>query len=321
MDVTDPPLRLGVSRCLLGEEVRWDGGHKRDAFLVRTVGPFVEWVDVCPEQEVGMGIPREPVRLTVEDAKAPARMVGRKSGEDWTTRMNRHARSQVRALGKQDLDGFVLKRGSPSCGMERVKHYGPKGHPLRMGSGLFAAELLERYPLLPIEEEGRLNDPVLRENFFVRAFGYRRLRAAFSPRWTLGGLVAFHTAEKLLLRTHDLAAYRRMGRLVAEGKSMPRAELAAEYQREYMTALTRRATRRRHVDTLQHMQGHLKKLISAEAKRELLGVIEDFRSGLVPLVVPLTLLRHHVRMHQVEYLQGQVYLEPAPKELMLRNHV
>ena len=314
----DRPLRLGISACLLGQEVRWDGGHKRDAFLIGTVGRFVEWVPVCPEVEVGMGTPRETLRL-VADADDAVRMVTSRSGVDHTASMNRWATRRVRELAAEDLDGYVLKRDSPSCGMERVKVYDGKGGVRRRASGLFAAELCGRNPLLPAEEEGRLNDPLLRENFLERVFAFRRLRDAFRPRWTVGELVRFHTGEKLQLMAHDVQAYRELGRMVAGARSAPREDFAEGYQQLYMAAMRKLATVRKHTNVLQHMQGWFSKQLDEDQRGELTQLIADYRAGLVPLIVPVTLIRHHVRRLDVEYLQGQTYLEPAPKELMLRN--
>lgn len=315
-------LRIGISSCLIGSPVRWDGGHKRDRFVTDVLAPLVEFVPVCPELEVGMGVPRETVRLE-RGSKDEIRMVAERSRTDWTARMRRYAATRTRALGRLDLAGYILKKDSPSCGMERVRIYrGPGRHtPQRQGRGLFAERLLEAFPHLPVEEEGRLHDPVLRENWIERVFAWRRLRDLFAGRWSLGALVAFHTAHKLQLLAHSPRAYRELGRLVAGAKSLPRAALRSRYEDLFMGALESPATPRRHVNVMQHMAGHFRRILPPRDKRELLGVIEDYRRGLVPLVVPLTLLRHHVDRLEVTYLQGQHYLEPHPKELMLRNHV
>lgn len=311
-------VRLGISACLLGERVRYDGGHKRDDFLVSTVGPFVTWVPVCPEQEAGFGVPRPAVRL--QAGTDGPRMVDPKSGRDLTAAMRRTAATRTRTLAEADLDGFLLKKDSPSCGMERVRLYDAHGMPSRTGVGLFAAALQERLPLLPVEEEGRLHDPDLRENFFTRVFAHRRLKAALHPRWTVGDLVRFHTAEKLLLLAHDPEAYRALGRMVAGAKAMPRAELAERYPAAFLSALRTQATRRKHVNVLQHAQGHFSDRLDARERAELTALIAEYGRGLVPLIVPVTLLRHFVRRFEVAYLSGQSYLEPSPKELMLRNH-
>jgi uncharacterized protein YbgA (DUF1722 family)/uncharacterized protein YbbK (DUF523 family) len=315
-------LRLGISSCLLGNEVRFDGQHKRDRFLVDELGPFVEWVPVCPEVEVGMGIPREPVRLVA--APGGPRMLAQQSGEDFTERMQRLAAKRVGQLARLELCGYVLKSKSPSCGMERMKVYASteKGAPAtRDGVGLFAQILLDRLPTLPVEEEGRLGDAALRENFIERVFAYRRLRDLWRTRWTVGTLVAFHTASKMALLAHSTEGYRALGRLVAEGKALPRETLRARYEAGFMGTLKKLATRGRHANVLTHMLGHLKKLLDDGDKHELLASIEDHRRGLLPLVVPLTLLRHHARRLAVPYLLGQTYLDPHPKELMLRNRI
>jgi uncharacterized protein YbgA (DUF1722 family)/uncharacterized protein YbbK (DUF523 family) len=311
-------IRLGVSSCLLGNAVRYDGGHEKDAFVTGALSRFVTFVPACPEVEVGMGTPRETVRLV--RLGGGVRMIGHRSGTDHTDAMRRWAEGRVRQLEAEDLCGWVLKKDSPSCGMEQVKVHS-KGAGTRNGRGLFAQALMERMPILPVEEEGRLDDPRLRENFIERVFAYWRLKDLLAARWTVGDLVRFHTAEKLLLLAHDPAAYRALGRLVAAAKAQPRAEVARGYGEGTMRALAKLATPGKHANVLQHMAGHLEDLIAAEEKRELHEAIGDFRRGLVPLVVPLTLLRHHVRRHRVSYLQGQTYLEPDPRELMLRNHV
>jgi len=317
--------RIGISRCLLGDEVRHDGGHKRDPFLVSTFGRFVEWVPVCPEIEVGMGTPREPIQLVVSQDGVPSdgqtvRLVGVKSHTDWTTRMTTFAASRVRELKVADLAGYVLKKDSPSCGLERVRVH-DDGHVTRTGRGLFAEALVRELPNLPVEEEGRLNDPALRENFVERVFAYQRLRALFSGRWKIHQLVVFHSMHKLQLLSHSRQGYAELGRLVAGAIKHPRRDLSTTYQRLFMTTLARMATPGRHSDVMMHVAGHLKRLIQPGDRDELLATIHDHRRGVVPLVVPITLLRHHVRRHDVGYLKDQTYLEPHPRELGLRNHV
>lgn len=311
-------IRIGVSACLLGENVRFDGGHKKDAFVRDLLGPFVRYVPVCPEVEIGLGIPRESIHLARRGERL--HLVGARSGTDHTGAMERHARGAARELSALDLCGFIFKKDSPSCGLHRVRVYTGKGIPARDGRGLFAAGLLERMPLLPAEEEGRLNDPRLRENFVERVFAYRRLKTLFAGTWRMADLVRFHTREKLLIMAHDPESYRRLGRLVAEGKGLERGRLASGYQEGFMAAMARMATRGRQTNTLQHAAGHLKKLLEADERQELADAIQDFRTGLIPLIVPITLLRHHARRRRVDYLLGQTYLEPHPKELMLRNH-
>jgi uncharacterized protein YbgA (DUF1722 family)/uncharacterized protein YbbK (DUF523 family) len=312
-------IRVGISSCLLGEQVRWDGGHKRDLFLVSELGRFVEWLPVCPEVEVGMGVPRPSVRLVREGEEV--RMVENETGREHTPAMRAYARRRAAGLAKQDLCGYVLKKDSPTCGMERVRVYRPGAQAVRDGRGLFAEALIEAMPWLPVEEEGRLNDAPLRENFIERIFAYRRLRDLFQSDWRLRDVVAFHTAHKLQLMAHAPRSYAELGRLVAGMKELPRAELRERYQAGFMTALAKRATPGRNANVLEHMAGHLREHLDAADRAELAGLIRDHRLGLSPLVVPLALIRHHARRQGVAYLLSQVWLDPHPKELMLRNHV
>jgi uncharacterized protein YbgA (DUF1722 family)/uncharacterized protein YbbK (DUF523 family) len=315
----DAPLRLGVSACLLGEPVRFDGGHKRNFFLVEALGRFVEWVPVCPELESGLGVPRESMRLV--GTAGEIRLVTVRSARDHTDTVNRYALQRIEQIAEERLSGFVLKRDSPTCGLERVRVYHGSGVPTRNGRGLFAAALTERFPTLPVEEEGRLTDARLRENFIECIFAYRDLSHLFTGRWTMGDLVRFHTARKLTLLAHVPTAYQRLGRLVAAGKALARSVLRAEYSTGFMKALRTVPTPRRHRNVLQHMLGHFKNTLDQGDRDELLTLIHTYAAGQVPLVVPLSLFAHHIRRNDVSYLAGQNYLSPHPPELMLRNHV
>jgi uncharacterized protein YbgA (DUF1722 family)/uncharacterized protein YbbK (DUF523 family) len=312
-------IRVGVSTCLLGESVRFDAGHKHDRYVTDVLGAHFEFVSVCPEVEAGMGIPREPVRLVRSGDEI--RMLGVKSSRDHTDSMRRFAKRRVAALSGSGICGYILKKGSPSCGMERVRTYTAAGMPAPSDRGMFAAALAEAMPLLPVEEEGRLVDAVLRENFIERVFAYARVRALFAARWTLGELVAFHSKEKMLIAAHAPAAEKVLGRLVAGAKGKARSETADEYVAGFMGALSKPAPRRRHVNVLQHMLGHFRELLEPAPRQALATVIDEYRSGLVPLVVPITLMRHYVDLLGVDYLARQTYLEPHPRELLLRNHV
>jgi uncharacterized protein YbgA (DUF1722 family)/uncharacterized protein YbbK (DUF523 family) len=312
-------IRLGVSACLLGQEVRYDGGHKRDPFLTDILGPFVEWVPVCPEMEVGLGVPRPPIRL-VGDSANP-RLVVEKTGEDLTSRMRRWASGRIDELAALGLHGYVLKRGSPSCGLIRVRVYGEDGLPGRVGRGVFAAALTDALPLLPVEEEGRLTDAGIRESFIERVFAAARWQAFRASRPRVRDLVAFHAAHKFAILAHSPRDYAELGRLVAASGPRLAADTLATYGTRFMQALAVRATRARHVNVLQHLAGFLKRQLSDDERAGLGEVIAEYRRGLVPLVVPVTLLKHHVRRLAVAYLADQVYLSPHPKELMLRNHV
>jgi len=321
-------VRIGISRCLLGDEVRWDGGHKRDAYLVDIFGPQVTWVPTCPEIESGLPVPRQTMRLEHSPEGGTlvngilVRLIIPRSGGDWTDEMAGWSARKTKALAAEHLDGFILKRDSPSCGLERVKIYGGGGGVgERKGRGIFAEALLSAWPDLPVEEEGRLTDARLRENFIERVFAHARLRALFDGRRSVGDLVRFHTAHKLTLLAHRPATYKALGVLVAQAKGRPHAEVRAEYTRAFMAGLRVVATPARHVNVMHHMLGHFRGLMDAETRDELLGSIEEYRQGHVPLVVPLTLLHHYAKRYRVDYLLGQTYLQPHPRELALRNHV
>lgn len=318
-EASNNPIRIGISACLLGERVRYDGGHKRNDYIVETLGRYVEWVPVCPEVEMGLGTPRETLRLV--RIGRDVRMVMPRTGSDHAESMRAYAARRVAALAKETLHGYILKKDSPSCGMERVRVFDAKGAPAKSGRGLFAEVLLRDFPNLPVEEEGRLSDPRLRENFIERVFAYHRLRLLFSAHWKMGDLVALHTAHKLLLMAHSPQAYAALGRLVAGAKKMARSELHAKYEGEFMKALTELATTRRQANVLLHILDYFREQLDAASRHELVGVIEDYRRGLVPLIAPITMIRHYVRRFDVAYLRGQIYLEPHSKELMLRNHV
>ncbi len=316
----EPTVRVGVSTCLLGEAVRYDGGHKLDRYLVNTLGRYFEWVPVCPEVEIGLPTPRESMRL-VGDPEAP-RLVALKSGQDYTERMQTWARERLEQLAALPLHGFIFKKDSPSSGLFRVRVYDQHGMPRRAGTGIFPREVMNRFPLLPLEEEGRLHDMPLRENFIERVFAHYRWTRMLDEEPTPGGLVRFHTAHKLTLMAHSPAHYTEMGRLVAQAGKLDWEELTVAYGAMLMEGLGVMGTRGKHVNVMQHLLGFLKDHLSSEDKAELLGLIEDYRQGLVPLVVPLTLLKHHLNRHLVpEWVHQQVYLNPYPKELMLRNHV
>jgi uncharacterized protein YbgA (DUF1722 family)/uncharacterized protein YbbK (DUF523 family) len=313
-------VKILVSACLLGEKVRYDGGHKRDLFLNETLGPFVEWVRVCPEVDCGLPVPREAMRL-VGDPTRP-RLVTNRTGIDHTERMERWAKARLEELSLLDLCGYICKKDSPSSGMERVKVYGGgDGIPARTGSGVFTRMFMDRFPRIPVEEEGRLTDPVLREMFVERVFCLRRFRDLLARPLSRGALVDFHTDHKLLLLSHDRGHYEEMGRLVAGAKTHPIETLYRKYEEIFIAALARKATPKKCADVLSHMMGYFRKMLSPAEKQEMVEVIDQYRLGLFPLVVPVTLIRHYVRKYDVAYLARQVFLNPHPVELMLRNHV
>ncbi len=315
----EPVLRLGISSCLMGEEVRWNGGHKRDASLLGLLNDYVEWFPLCPEVEIGLGTPRETIHL-IGSVERP-RLVGTKSGDDHTEAMEEWSRRQLEEIAGWNLHGFVLKRASPSCGLFRVKVRNAKGMPEHTGRGIFARELATRFPLLPLEEEGRLNDLGLRENFIERVFVYERWQRLLRDDPTPSGLVDFHTRHKLAVMAHSPELYRTLGRIVAAAGKTPWPELAEGYGIELFAALAIKATRGRHRNVLHHLLGFVKNELEADDKRELLEAIDDYAEGLTPLVVPLTLLKHHFRRVETpDWVGQQVYLHPYPKELMLRSH-
>jgi uncharacterized protein YbgA (DUF1722 family)/uncharacterized protein YbbK (DUF523 family) len=304
-------LRIGVSACLTGANVRFDGGHKQDDF-VDQLAAQVELVPVCPEMEVGMGTPREAVRLVRRDDGLV--LLGARTGRDWTTPMRTFAEARVERLAALALDGFIVKKDSPSCGLERVRVYEASGRVCREGTGLFTEVLRARLPLLPVEDEGRLRDPGLRESFLVRVFAHRELRLLFArPDWRLGELVALHTRMKLLVLACDPERYRALGRLVAHGRAWSRPALAALYRQELLTALARPVPPARHVNVLQHLAGYFKRQVSAPERQELAELIDDYRQGKAPRAAPLALIQHHIRKQGVHYLAAQVYLRPYPK--------
>ncbi len=316
----DDKIRLGISSCLLGAQVRYDGGHQLDRYLRDVLGDYVEYVSVCPEVEVGLSIPRETLRL-IENEQQQVRLVFSRSGEDITERMEAWACARVKQLEKEQLDGFVFKAKSPSSGMERVKLYDRNGVPKKVGVGVFARHFMEHFPLLPVEEDGRLNDPRLRENFITAIFVLKRWRQMLADGFSLGRLVEFHTRHKLLIMAHSQQHYRQMGKLVAAGRDYSAAELQQVYLRELVTALRLRTTMKKQVNVMQHILGYFKRELTADEKQEALELIDNYRQGLVPLIVPLTLFNHFIRKYDQPYLRQQYYLNPHPKELKLLNQI
>jgi uncharacterized protein YbbK (DUF523 family)/uncharacterized protein YbgA (DUF1722 family) len=316
-------LRIGISACLLGQEVRYDGSHKRDRFLTEAFTEYAEWVPVCPELEMGLGVPRPTLRL--EKAEEGTRLVMPKTEEDYSDQMSTFANERVERLRQLKLDGYVLKSRSPSCGMERVKIYpraGSSGSFAAKGVGHFAAVLMAQMPQLPVEEEGRLHDPPLRENFISRLFAYQRWQELLAQGVTRSALMTFHAAHKYQMMAHNQTRLRDAGRLLAKPDAFASDdELAAAYLLAFTTIMKRTPTTRNHSNAMQHMIGYFSKQLDAEDTAEMTQTIEDYRLGLLPLIVPITLIRHYVRKFDVSYLQDQVYLFPHPHELMLLNRL
>ena len=310
-------IKVGISSCLLGEKVRFDSGHKRNDYVTGVLKDYFEFVPFCPEVEIGLGIPREPIRLIAVGEEV--RCVGTKNAElDVTQALDDVADKQ--GAWQEQLCGYILKKDSPSCGMERVKVYS-NGLPTRNGVGIYAKRLLQNYPSLPVEEEGRLQDARLRENFIQRVFIYARWQEMLCDGLSLGKLQAFHAQHKYLLMSHNQTDAKMLGAMLAEASKATLDVLAPKYLEQMMLALKTIATRENHVNTLQHIQGYLKKNLDAGDKGELVEVVDNYKRGLVPLIVPITLLRHHFRRHPNDYITQSFYMNPHPGELMLLNNV
>jgi len=315
----DSKIKLGIAKCLLGEKVRYDGSQKLDRYLRDVLGQYVEWVPVCPEVECGMSIPREAVRL-VGDLDSP-RLVGRSSGKDWTDTMHEWGKGRLDRLAHEDICGYVFRFGSPSNGMNRVKVYQDGNRVRHDGTGMWARMVMEKFTDLPFEDDGRLHDPALRENFISRVFTLKRWRDAMSEGFTARALVEFHTCHKMLIMAHNEKIYRAMGKIVARaGTDVPEL-IFPEYFEMLFNALTYKLTVKKHINVLMHAFGYFKKDLNADEKQEMLELLDQFSKELIPLVAPVTLLNHYVRKYSKDYLAKQYYLNPYPAELMLRNHV
>jgi uncharacterized protein YbgA (DUF1722 family)/uncharacterized protein YbbK (DUF523 family) len=311
-------IRLGISSCLLGHKVRFDGGHKLDAFINHQLSRFFSFVPLCPEVGSGMGVPRKPIRLVALNNEIRALSTVDPT-QDFTDGLRAYFNTVATSL--DGISGYIFKKNSPSCGMERVKVYHPNGTPHGRGAGIFAQTLMSHWPLLPVEEEGRLNDPRLRENFISRVFVYQRWQTMLADGLSAASLVEFHSRHKLLLMAHSQAAYRRLGLLIAQTGKADLSVLGQDYGQELMYTLKRLATNKGHTNVLQHLMGYLKTHLDSGDKAELLETFNAYRHGELPLIVPITLLKHHFRRHPHPYVEKQVYLNPHPAELLLRNYI
>ena len=308
-------IKIGVSSCLLGKKVRFDAQHKYHWYINEVLSKYFSYVPMCPELEVGMGVPRKSVRL--EGSLDSPRMIEPKSGEDWTGKMESYSEKKVSNL--EELSGFLFKKGSPSCGPFRVRVYPENGIPLVKGMGLFARAFTDKYPLIPYEDEGRLNDAGLRESFIERVFAYHRIKILMKERFSRGAWVKFHERSKFLILSHSRPHYTRLGQLVANIKSFSPVEFKKKYASLYMEALAVKSTQKKNCDVLLHMLGFLKKILGSKEKQDLLETIESYRKEIVPLAVPLTLLKHYIKVHEIPYVEDQFYLDPHPYDLSLRN--
>lgn len=311
-------IKIGVSSCLLGFEVRHDGSHKRDRYITDTLGEYFHYIPFCPETAIGLGTPRPAIRLLRKDSDIHL-VESREQNVDHTAKMKTVSSTYCRQVG--DLSGYILKNKSPSCGMERVNVYDEKGMPQKEGVGLFAAELLANQPNLPVEEEGRLRDARVRENFIERVFCYHRWQKMLAEGLSKHALMEFHRQHKYILLAHNEKLYRKIGKLVADVTKKNLKDTADDYLHMFMQAMKKKTTPKTHVNVLQHSMGYLKKHLDSEDKTELLEIFSRYAKGELPLIVPLTLLNHHFRKYPQQYIQQQFYMNPYPEELMLRNHV
>lgn len=316
----DQRIAVGVSACLLGEHVRHDGSHRRNAFLLEELGSYLRFIGFCPEVNAGLGIPRPTLRLT-GGGHAGLRVLEPASGRDHTDLLTGTAFELAEHAATLELSGYVLKSGSPTCGMERVRVYGESGVPRKNGVGLFARALKERLPHLPVEEEGRLCDPRLRESFLLRVFTHHRFCTGVKDQPSLQTLLRFHTAHKLVLLAHDERRARELGRLVANASKEPLEGVLERYEHELFAALSQPASRAHHQNALHHAAGVLKHQLDNVERQQLHAAIVRHGRGEIPLVVPLTLLRVFQARCEQPWLEEQVYLEPHPPELGLYNSI
>lgn len=312
-------ISLGISACLMGQKVRYNGEHKRSTYCMNQLSQHFNFVNVCPEVGIGMTIPRKPIRLVGD--MSHYRAVGTDDpGLDVTNELYAYGVEKAQEL-KSEISGYILMQKSPSCGMERVKIYHENGSPLRSGPGMFARALMEHAPLLPVEEEGRLHDPVLRENFINRVVAYHRWHQEILPDLSYKAIGDFHASYKYLLMAHGQNDYTLLGQLVARGQNMQLEEMAGQYFSAFIELMKKRANRKSHTNVMLHILGYLKKSINAEDKQKLLTHIESYRTGQVPLIAPLTVLKHFVDLHGSDYVRQQYYLQPHPEALGLRNNL
>ena len=313
-------IQVGISACLLGQEVRFDGGHKRSSFCEQELGAHFDYHPVCPEMAIGLGSPRAAIRLVRRQGEIRAEASN--GSFDVTDKLIAFSEQKARQL--DFISGYILCAKSPSCGMERVRIYagttdgGNNGGSAKEGVGLFAQALMAANPLLPVEEDGRLCDPVLRENFVLRVFAYHDWQQLCARGLSAAALIQFHSRYKYLVLSHATTHYRALGKLLAHVGKANLQEVAQRYIQGLMTALSVRATRRNHTNVLMHLQGYFKKVLTPAQKQELTDTIDKYRTGILPLLVPLTLIRHYLREYPNRYLAEQVYLNPHPDTLKLR---
>jgi uncharacterized protein YbgA (DUF1722 family)/uncharacterized protein YbbK (DUF523 family) len=312
-------IRIGISSCLLGENVRYDGGHKWDRYITDTLGQYFEWVPVCPEVEYGLPVPREAMRL-VGSPERPC-LVTVRTGIDHTEGMLEWVKHKLKVLDHLDLYGFIFRSRSPSSGIGGVTVYTSSGMPGRKGAGLFGGAFARHFPLIPVIDDGRLHDPKLRENFIERVFVYKRWKEMLENGYAIRDLIKFHTGHKLLILCHSPKHLTALGKLVADAKRYKTQELFLQYIMLLTDGLKLLATVKKNTNVLLHIAGYFKQNLPSDDKQELLEIIGNYHKGYVPLIVPIVLVNHYVRKFDEPYLKEQIYLNPHPIELMLRNHV
>jgi len=317
MNNTSNKIPVGVSSCLLGQKVRYDGGHKNNDYINKTLGHYFQFLPFCPEMASGMNTPRPPIQL--RQTEKGIRCVGVKDHNlDVTEQLKSCLSEQDHWL--EGLSGYILKKDSPSCGMERVKVY-KNDYPDRIGTGIFAQHIKDHFPLLPIEEEGRLGDPYLRENFIQRVYVMQRWKQLNAGQLTLNNLMVFHSQHKLIAMSHDQNQARELGRLAASASQENLSLTAEQYASNLMACLKKIASRGNHVNVLQHIQGYLKTQLDEDDKTELIETIENYRLGYLPLIVPITLLKHHFRKNPDPFIDRSFYMTPYPEQHMTLNNI
>ena len=310
---------LGIGSCLAGNEVRYNGQSKAANVHVRALCETFDTRAFCPEMGIGMGVPRPPIHLVGDEDRVRVLDVDTHQN-DYTDKIRGYART-VLSLAP-DLCGYILVKGSPSCGFDRVKRFNDRGNVVALDQrGMFASALAELDPLLPMEDDGRLNDPPLRESFVTRVVAYHEWKQLAADGLTARAIVAFWSRYKYLVMAHHVPTYKALGRLVADIGKADLATASADFIGAMMDALTRRATRRSHSNVLFHLSGYLKRTVSGPERQRLAELIDQYRQGMVPLVVPITMLRHHFANNPNAYVEQQAFLAPYPDHLKVRNLV
>ncbi|MDD9174100.1 DUF1722 domain-containing protein [Aliivibrio finisterrensis] len=309
-------INIGISSCVIGEKVRFDGGHKHNKFVEKVLSPYFNYIPICPEVGSGMSVPRPTIRL-ISNEERIALVDSKDSTLDYTDSMLNFAKQTANHLKTAELCGYIVCANSPSCGMERVKVYS-KNNATKNGVGLYTGVLMEQMPWLPVEEDGRLNDPILKENFITRVFCLNDLYQSMEGEPTAGKIVAFHSRYKYTLMSHSTAGYKELGRLVAKIAEYDIDEFFTLYRTQLMQTMSIRATRKNNTNVLMHLQGYFKKELDSPQKQALAQLIQEYNQGILPLLSPITLIKHYLSLHNNDYLKQQSFLDPYPQELRLR---